>query len=83
MLLGAAATPEERERLLDALRRHPGVDEVVDLRTMYLGPDDLLVAARLDLADDVDPETVADELERQLRDSVPEAKQVFLDPTRR
>jgi cation diffusion facilitator family transporter len=83
MLLGAAATVEEREQLLDALRRHPGVDEVVDLRTMYIGPEDLLVAARLDLADDADPEAVADELERDLRRRVPEAKQVFLDPTRR
>ena len=51
LLIGAGARPEERRRIRDLLASHPGVDEVLDLRTMYVGPESLLVAARLDLAD--------------------------------
>ena len=53
---------------------------------MALGPTSLLVAARLDFVPELDSdavEEVADELERQLRETVPEITEVFLDPTRR
>ena len=48
LLLGEAALPEERERMLEALERNPHVDKVVELRTMALAPNALLVAVRLD-----------------------------------
>jgi hypothetical protein len=53
---------------------------------MYVGPRSLLVAARLDIADGVDSnrdEEPATELERELREKVPEVGDVFLDPTQR
>jgi divalent metal cation (Fe/Co/Zn/Cd) transporter len=68
------------------LAEQPGVDDVVQLMTMALGPSSLLVAARLDLADDlgsVDVETLARELDERLRDAVPAVQHVFLDPTHR
>lgn len=86
LLLGEAALPEERERMCKALGSHDGVDEVLELRTMALGPNALLVAARLDLADGLDSdrvEALAAELERDLREAVPEVAEVFIDPTSR
>jgi divalent metal cation (Fe/Co/Zn/Cd) transporter len=59
---------------------------VRDLRTMYVGPDSLLVAARVDLADDLPArrvEELADEIERELKRAVPTVGEVFLDPTGR
>lgn len=47
LLVGEPATPELRTRLLDAALAVPGVTEIVELRTEYLGPDDLLVCARV------------------------------------
>ena len=86
LLIGEAALPEERKRLREVLERHPEVDHVVELLTMALGPDDLLVAVRLDLADGLDSDEVerlAEELDREMREAVPAARHVFIDPTRR
>ena len=86
LLIGEAALPEEREKLHAVLDECGGVDEVVELLTMALGPTSLLVAARLDLARDLDSDEVeqlAADLERQLRDAVPGVAYVFLDPTHR
>jgi cation diffusion facilitator family transporter len=87
LLIGAGARPEEVRRLQQALESHPGVDEVLDLRTMYVGPESLLVAARVDLADDGrDAEAIehlASELDEKLRQEVPAVSEVFLDPTPR
>jgi len=86
LLIGAGARPEDREAIGRILARHPEIDEVVDLRTMYVGPQSLLVAARLDIADGVDSkrvEELATELERELREAVPDVSEVFLDPTPR
>ena len=86
LLIGESALPEEREKLRAVLERHDGVDDVVELLTMALGPSTLLVAARLDLADDQDSdhiEQVAREIDEELRRAVPAVRYVFLDPTSR
>ena len=86
LLIGEAALPEEREALQHVLDEHRGVDRVIQLLTMALGPSSLLVAARLDLADGMDSdgiESLAAELEAQLREAVPAVRYVFLDPTSR
>jgi cation diffusion facilitator family transporter len=84
LLIGRAADPEERAAIIAVLERHPGVVAVVDLFTMVLAPDRLLVAAHLDVADEGtggDVERMTGELEAQLREEVPSVWTVFLDPT--
>jgi cation diffusion facilitator family transporter len=86
LLIGEAALPEERERLHEVLDGCDGVDEVVELMTMALGPSSLLVAVRLDLAPDLDSDAIerlASELDEALREAVPSVEHVFLDPTHR
>lgn len=86
LLIGAGAPPDDRERLCDVLRGHAEVNDVLDLRTMYVGPRALLVAARIDLEPGIDSERVEElstQLDRELRDAVGEVQQVFLDPTSR
>jgi cation diffusion facilitator family transporter len=86
LLIGEAALPEEREAMRSVLCEHPDVDHVVELLTMALGPNSLLVGARLDLADGLDSDRIeeaAAELENALREAVPAIRYVFLDPTSR
>jgi len=45
LLLGESATPEVEATIRDAVIGTAGIDEVVNLRTIHLGPDDLVVAA--------------------------------------
>ena len=84
LLLGEAAPRAERERLRQTIERHPEVSGVRELLTMYVGPESLLVAARVDFEDDLraaEVERVASAVERELRKAVPAVEHVFLDPT--
>ena len=59
---------------------------MLDLRTMYLGPQSLLVVARVDLRDELDGaavERAAAEIDEALREELPYVTEVFLDPTSR
>ncbi len=84
LLIGAAARPDERAALAQALEEFEQVDAVVELLTMALGPNSLLVAARIDLAtglEDSGVEQVSDQIEQRLREVVPDVTEVFLDAT--
>jgi cation diffusion facilitator family transporter len=86
LLIGEAARPEEREALRRAILAHPEVDTVLQLMTMHIGPQSLLVAVRLDLRDGLSSqqvEAVSTRIEVELAEVVPEVTQVFLDPTPR
>ena len=51
---------------------------------MQLGPDDVLVAARVDVDDSAsggDLEQIADTVEHRIREAYPQVRHVFLDPT--
>jgi cation diffusion facilitator family transporter len=84
LLIGAAARPDERLALGSALEEFEQVDHVIELLTMALGPNSLLVAARIDLAkglEDGEIEAVSDQIEDRLREVVPDVTEVFLDAT--
>ena len=59
LLIGEGATAEECEAIQAALERTEHVDRVIHLRTQYLGPEEMLVAAKIALAADTDLATVA------------------------
>jgi cation diffusion facilitator family transporter len=86
LLIGEAATPEEREAILEVLESHAALDRVLEVLTMALAPDRLLVAARIDLADGLstaEVEQASSDIDQQLRERVPGVWQVFLDATPR
>jgi cation diffusion facilitator family transporter len=84
LLIGASARPAERELLGRTLEECPEIDRVVELLTMVLGPNSLLVAARVDFAaglQDEQVERASEEIDRRMRDAVPDVTEVFLDAT--
>ncbi len=84
LLVGAAARDEERAAIEETIERHPGVVEVAAVLTMVLGPEALLVAARVDLDDELSGarvERIATELDAAIRRRVPDVTEVFLDAT--
>jgi divalent metal cation (Fe/Co/Zn/Cd) transporter len=86
LLLGEAAPAAERQRLREAIESRPGVVAVRELLTMYVGPESVVVTARVDLEDGLDAarvEELAAAIDRDLRAAVPTVTQVFLDPTGR
>src|SRR4051812_40471658 len=86
LLIGQAAEPEEREAIEEILRAHPIVEGVGSLFTMVLAPEQLLVAAHIDVSDACsgdDVERMTSDLEGELHEKVPSVWRVFLDPTPR
>jgi cation diffusion facilitator family transporter len=86
LLIGQAAEPEEREAIEEILGAHPMVEAVGSLFTMVLAPEQLLVAAHIDVSDGCsgeDVERMTSALEDELRREVPSVWRVFLDPTPR
>jgi cation diffusion facilitator family transporter len=84
LVIGESATEAERDRIREIIERPDEVASVLDLRTMYMGPQMLVVAARIDLRDDVDAaaiERLSDAIDRELHEEVEAVEQVFLDPT--
>lgn len=84
LLIGASARPAERELLGRTLEECPQIDRVVELLTMVLGPNSLLVAARVDFAaglQDEQVERASEEIDRRMREVVPDVTEVFLDAT--
>jgi len=83
-LIGRAADPRDLETIRAEIENAPGVDALVDLRTMHLGPERLIVAAQVAFSDDISAdraEDVADDIDRRLSDRLPLVPHVFLDPT--
>jgi cation diffusion facilitator family transporter len=84
LLVGAAARPGERAALDRALEEFHEVERVLEVLTMVLGPNSLLVAARVDFADGLEEdgiERVSEAIEHRLREVVPDVTEVFLDAT--
>ena len=47
LLLGESATPEDQRKIVAALEARHGVQSVIHMKTLHLGPDELLVAAKI------------------------------------
>jgi divalent metal cation (Fe/Co/Zn/Cd) transporter len=84
--VGQAATPGERAQILAVLDERPEVEEVLQLLTMALSPERLLVAARIDISPGIDSEAFEEAstaIDRAIRERVATVAEVFLDATDR
>jgi divalent metal cation (Fe/Co/Zn/Cd) transporter len=83
LLIGEGATPEECRAIQSALESTEHIDRVIHLRTQYLGPEEMLVGAKIALAPHVDLATVAaviNEAEARIRAVVPAARVIYIEP---
>jgi cation diffusion facilitator family transporter len=83
LLLGEGATPEAVARITAALVDDPSVHRVIHMKTMHLGPDELLVAAKIAVAPTDSAAEVAraiDAAEARVRAVEPVARMIYLEP---
>ena len=83
LLLGESARPEVEQRIRAALEATPGVERVIHMRTLHLGPDELLVAAKTGVPRDASAADVAegiDAAERAIRSAEPTARLIYIEP---
>ncbi|HEY2075926.1 MAG TPA: cation diffusion facilitator family transporter [Streptosporangiaceae bacterium] len=84
LLIGKAADPGQLAVIRSQIAATPGISAVVDLLTMHLGPDHLIVAARVAFDDSLSAdsaEDVAESIDARLSAQLPVIPHVFLDPT--
>ncbi|MEZ0071734.1 cation diffusion facilitator family transporter [Planotetraspora sp. GP83] len=84
LLIGQAAPAMLQEEIRAVLVAQPEVEAVVDLVTLMIGPNQIMVAAKIDFLDETTGERLelaSDRVEKCLTQRFPEIRQVFLDPT--
>lgn len=83
LLIGESATTEAEARIADAIAGSPSVETLITLRTQHIGPEEVLVAAKVQfdggltmgqLAD------VIDAVEARVRAAEPTATRIFVEP---
>ena len=82
LLLGESASAPTRTAIEQALLGDD-VDRVIHLRTMHLGPDEILVAAKIAVPQTTSAAEIAaaiDAAEARVRESVPLARVIYLEP---
>ena len=82
LLLGESAAPDVVDSIVAALS-NGGIDRVIHLRTMHLGPEELLVAAKVAMPGTRTLADVAMEIdaaEARVRAAVPAARVIYLEP---
>lgn len=83
LLVGEGATDADQQRIVDAIAAGPEVVKLIHIKTLYLGPDELLVAAKLGFAADAPLAQIAadiDRVEARVRDAVPAARVIYFEP---
>ncbi|HJT99905.1 MAG TPA: cation diffusion facilitator family transporter [Actinomycetes bacterium] len=83
LLVGEAASPAEQAAIREAILSTDGVAELVQLRTMHLGPDELLVVGGLEIErarSAADTAAVIDAAQARVREALPSARVIYLEP---
>ncbi|MDQ3763200.1 MAG: cation diffusion facilitator family transporter [Actinomycetota bacterium] len=82
LLIGEGSGPDELRSILTAMVGR-GVDRVIHVKTQYLGPEELLIAAKIAVPATMSTTEVAqaiNEAETRIRSAVPAARIIYLEP---
>jgi cation diffusion facilitator family transporter len=83
LLIGEAATSETEDAIVAAMTGASEVSQIIHLRTEHLGPEEILLAAKVEFAQDLTLEQLAvaiDSVEARIRTAVPEVRLIYLEP---
>ncbi len=83
LLVGEGASAGDADKIRDAINAHPDVEALIHMKTLYLGPDELLVAAKLAFGKTkklADVASSIDAVEAAIRAEVPIARVIYLEP---
>ena len=83
LLIGESASAEVERAIVTALESGSEVQRVIHLRTLHIGPESLLVAAKIAISGADSAALVAagiDAAERRVRTAVPIAETIYLEP---
>lgn len=83
LLVGEAADPQVIQGVKTILGDDDSVNHVIALRTLHLGPEDILLAAKLEFNDRLNAREISNLIngfERDIRESYPQIRRIFIEP---
>lgn len=83
LLVGEGATVADATAIRDAINEHPEVEALIHMKTLYLGPEELLVAAKVAFSPKKKLPDIAaaiNALEAKVRSAVPTARVIYIEP---
>lgn len=83
LLIGEGANAPVLDRIVSSVEAGDAMERVIHIRTQYIGPEELLVAAKIAMAPGLPVEAVAraiDAAEARIRAAVPDARMIYLEP---
>lgn len=83
LLVGEGATRADVDKIRAAFEAHPSVEAIIHMKTLYLGPDELMVAAKVAVPKTTKASEIAkaiNEIETAVREAVPVARVIYIEP---
>ena len=83
LLIGEAADPDNLSAIETAIGSVTAVDHLIHLRTQHLGPDQILVGAKVSFDQSLNTAAIAaaiDSVEEEIRRVVPDANPIYVEP---
>lgn len=83
LLIGEAASNSDLDKITTAISTSANVNSIIHMRTMHLGPDDLLLAVKVDFDRSLSMEELAhaiDQVEVATRAAVPKTTTIYIEP---
>ncbi len=83
LLVGEGATDVDADSIERAILAGPEAERIIHMKTLYLGPDELLVAAKVGFTADqklLEVSTAVNVIEQRVRESVPAARVIYIEP---
>jgi cation diffusion facilitator family transporter len=83
LLIGEAASLTDQQRIAAAIEIEPSVARLIHMRTQHIGPDELLVGAKVELVHGMSVDDAAEavnRIENSVRRAVPTARIMYIEP---
>jgi cation diffusion facilitator family transporter len=83
LLLGEAAAEPDVAKIEQAIMAGDEAERIIHMRTLHLGPEEVLVAAKIAIRHDDTARAIAsgiDAIEKRIREAVPIARVIYLEP---
>jgi len=83
LLVGEGANDDDIEKIERAIMAGPEAERIIHMKTLYLGPDELLVAAKVGFPADqrlLEVATATNVIEQRIRHAVPTARVIYVEP---
>jgi cation diffusion facilitator family transporter len=82
LIIGQSVTSAQRERMIEIIEGSPGVRRLVHMRTMHLGPEEVLVGMKVIFDENQrvrDATQLVDVIEARLRAEIPILKRIYIE----